>query len=240
MAVGGGPADIHNAPDGIIARRGAILARGGAVMATLMTDRAPKPGDRAPDFELPAADHEGTLSLGDYLRRGPVLLVMLTGLYCPFCRRHISQLRPACEALRVRGIELVGIVVASAERARRYFHYRPSCFPMAAAPDRAIHRAYGLPSNERSPAFREETERLAASADRARPRGRARSGRADLHEAGRLRHDAGRRRRVEAAVPVGWLLPRQPGRDHPLGSGRAPGAAIAAGRGAARARLSPG
>src|SRR5262249_3335196 len=82
----------------------------------------------------------------------------------PFCRRHISQLRPACEALRVRGIELVGIVVASAERARRYFHYRPSCFPMAAAPDRAIHRAYGLPCNERSPAVREETERLAAAA----------------------------------------------------------------------------
>jgi peroxiredoxin len=136
-------------------------------MATSMTDRAPKPpkpGDRAPDFELPAADREGTVALGDYLRRGPVLLVMLTGLYCPFCRRHISQLRPACEMLRAGGIELVGVVVASAERARRYFNYRPPCFPMAASPDRAIHRAYGLPSLDRTPAFREETERLAAAA----------------------------------------------------------------------------
>jgi peroxiredoxin len=134
------------------------------MMATLMTDRAPKPGDRAPDFELPAADRDGTVALGDYLRRGPVLLVLLTGLYCPFCRRHISQLRPACEALRAGGIELVGLVVASAERARRYFHYRPACFPMAAASDRAIHQAYGLPAVDRTPAFREETERLAASA----------------------------------------------------------------------------
>jgi peroxiredoxin len=136
-------------------------------MATSMTDLArkpPKPGDRAPDFELPAADREGTVALGDFLRRGPVLLVMLTGLYCPFCRRHIARLRPACETLRPSGIELVGLVIASAERARLYFHYRPPCFAMAAAPDRAIHRAYGLPALDRTPAFREETERLAAQA----------------------------------------------------------------------------
>src|SRR5262245_21317397 len=123
-----------------------------------------EPGDRAPDFTLPAADRDGTVALGDFLRRGPVLLVLLTGLYCPFCRRHISQLKPACELLRAGGIELVGLVVASAERARRYFHYRPPCFSMAAAPDRAIHRAYGLAALDRTPAFREETERLAAEA----------------------------------------------------------------------------
>ena len=52
------------------------------------------PGDAAPDFELPAADAEGTVALAEHLRRGPVLLTMLRGLYCPFCRRHVSQLRP--------------------------------------------------------------------------------------------------------------------------------------------------
>jgi peroxiredoxin len=137
------------------------------MMATSMGDRAPKlakPGDRAPDFELPAADREGTVALGKFLRRGPVLLVVMAGLYCAFCRRHISQLRPACETLRASGIELVGLVIASPERARRYFQYRPPCFPVAAAPDRAIHRAYGLPVLDRTPAFREETERLAMDA----------------------------------------------------------------------------
>ncbi|MGH2627320.1 MAG: redoxin domain-containing protein [Anaerolineales bacterium] len=72
------------------------------------------PGDRAPDFELPAADVEGTVALAEYRRRGPVLLSMLRGLYCPFCRRHISQLRPTCEALRAAGIALLGIVIARA------------------------------------------------------------------------------------------------------------------------------
>jgi len=48
------------------------------------------PGDLAPDFHLPAADRDGYVSLAEVRRRGPVLLVMLRGLYCPFCRRHIS------------------------------------------------------------------------------------------------------------------------------------------------------
>jgi peroxiredoxin len=102
------------------------------------------PGDLAPDFTLPAADVEGTIALAEYLRRGPVFLTMLRGLYCPFCRRHISQLRPTCEALRDAGVAVLGVVLASPERARQYFGRFPACFPIAAASDRAIHRAYGL------------------------------------------------------------------------------------------------
>src|SRR5262245_44212381 len=123
------------------------------------------PGDLAPDFELPAADHDGHVSLAEIRHRGPVLLVMLRGLYCPFCRRHISQLRPACDTLTAEGIQLLGVVVASAARARQYFRYRPPCFPIAAAPDRALHRAYGLPSVDRTTQFLEETQRLAAEAN---------------------------------------------------------------------------
>jgi peroxiredoxin len=127
-----------------------------------MADRPLSPGDRAPDFELPDAVAAGTLKLAEYLRRGPVLLAMLRGLYCPFCRRHISQLRPTCETLREAGITVLGVVVGSAARARRYFAHFPPCFPMAAAPDRAVHRAYGLPQVDRTPEFLQETEHKAA------------------------------------------------------------------------------
>src|SRR5215475_8040522 len=129
------------------------------------TSGALGPGDLAPDADLPAADRDGQVSLAEVRRRGPVLLVMLRGLYCPFCRRHISQLRPACDALKEEGIQLLGVVVASAARARQYLGYRPPCFPIAAAPDRAIHQAYGLPSMERTAQFLEETQRLAAEAN---------------------------------------------------------------------------
>lgn len=120
------------------------------------------PGDPAPDFELPAADTEGKVALAEYRRRGPVLLTMLRGLYCPFCRRQISQLRPTSEALRAAGIEFLGIVIASPERSRRYFRYFPSSFPMAAAPDRTLHRAYGLAEVIRTPELRDAAERNAA------------------------------------------------------------------------------
>jgi peroxiredoxin len=119
-------------------------------------------GDRAPDFTLPAADGEGIVALTEYLRRGPVFLTMLRGLYCPFCRRHVSQLRPTCEALRATGVSSLGIVIASPQRARQYFKHFPPCFPIGAAPDRAIHRAYGVPEVTRTPEMRESIERSAS------------------------------------------------------------------------------
>src|SRR5512138_1190431 len=104
-------------------------------------------GDRAPDFDLPAADREGRISLSDYYRRGPVLLLLLRGLYCAFCRRHISRLKSSCDLLQAAGIPMLGVVIASTERSRLYFRYRNTpCFPLPAAPDRSVHRAYGLPA----------------------------------------------------------------------------------------------
>jgi peroxiredoxin len=129
---------------------------------SVVAQRPLGPGDRAPEFDLPAADGPGRVSLAEHLDRGPVLLVMLRGLYCPFCRRQISQLRPACETLRTAGLPLVGLVIASPERARQYFRRFPPCFPVAAAPDRAIHRAYGLSEVTRTPDFSAETQRRAA------------------------------------------------------------------------------
>jgi peroxiredoxin len=118
-------------------------------------------GDRAPDFDLPAAHGEGMVRLAEYYGRGPVLLAMLRGLYCPFCRMHLARLGPVVEPLRSFGISLLGVVVASPARARKYFSYRPARFPVAAAPDRAVHHAYGLVAVPRGPELREETERQA-------------------------------------------------------------------------------
>jgi hypothetical protein len=101
------------------------------------------PGDRAPDFDLPAADRDGRVALAEY-------------------RRHISQLKPTCDTLRAARVELLGIVIASPERARRYFTFGgPPCFLIGAAPNRAIHRAYGLGEIVRTPEFGAGTQRLA-------------------------------------------------------------------------------
>jgi peroxiredoxin len=38
-------------------------------------------GEMAPDFTLPAAHDQGTVSLADYRGRSPVLLALFRGLY---------------------------------------------------------------------------------------------------------------------------------------------------------------
>ncbi|MBI2000209.1 MAG: redoxin domain-containing protein [candidate division NC10 bacterium] len=50
-------------------------------MATVEPRAPVQPGERAPDFTLPAANREGTVSLADYRGRSPVLLALLRGLY---------------------------------------------------------------------------------------------------------------------------------------------------------------
>ena len=120
-------------------------------------------GTRRQTSTLPAADVEGNVALAEYLRRGPVFLTMLRGLYCPFCRRHISQLRPTCEALRDAGVAVLGVVLASPERARQYFSRFPPCFPIAAAPDQRFigHSVFrnspGRPSSVRKQSVEQPT-----------------------------------------------------------------------------------
>jgi peroxiredoxin len=40
-----------------------------------------QPGEPAPDFTLPAANREGSVSLADYRGKSPVLLALYRGLY---------------------------------------------------------------------------------------------------------------------------------------------------------------
>ena len=113
-------------------------------MATLR--RPPiQPGEPAPEFSLPSAQQEGTVSLAGYRGR-PVLLALYRGLYCPFCRRHVVQLDLARRKLQEAGVETLGIFAADAERARLYFRFRPLRVAVAADPELSTHRAYGLPN----------------------------------------------------------------------------------------------
>ena len=50
-------------------------------MTTIERRPPVRPGEPAPDFTLPAANREGSVSLADYRGRSPVLLVMYRGLY---------------------------------------------------------------------------------------------------------------------------------------------------------------
>lgn len=128
-----------------------------------------RPGDRAPGFELPAADREGFVSLADYRRNRPVLLAFFRSLHCPFCRRQIAQLASGAAKLEALGVTTVAVVATAPERARLYFRFRPPRFAVGADPDLRTYRAYGLPSLPKTPAQMQVAE--AAAAEMARELG---------------------------------------------------------------------
>jgi peroxiredoxin len=110
-----------------------------------------QPGDRAPDFALPAVEREGIVSLSDYRDKSPVLLGIFLGVFCPFCRRAIAQMGMAREKLSAVGVETLGIVATKPEHARLFFRLRPTRLPLVADPDLITHRAYGVPKPEVTP-----------------------------------------------------------------------------------------
>ncbi|MPR13829.1 redoxin domain-containing protein [Microvirga tunisiensis] len=109
------------------------------------------PGQRAPDFTLPAVDGSGTVSLADYRGRTPLFLALFVGLWCPFCRRAIAQVGMSEPALKASGIETLGIVATPPENARLYFKFRPTRFRLAADPELTTHRAFGIPKPTPTP-----------------------------------------------------------------------------------------
>ena len=108
-------------------------------------------GTPAPDFTLPAIGRDGTVSLGDYRGRSPVLLALFRGLYCPFCRRAIAQVGVTSEKLQKLGVETLAIVATSVDNARLYFRFRPARVRLAADDDLITHRAYRLPRPAATP-----------------------------------------------------------------------------------------
>ena len=105
-----------------------------------------QPGEPAPEFTLPAATGDGSVSLAQYRGTSPVYLALFRGLYCSFCRRHVVHLGSIAQKLREVGVHTLGVIATDPERARFYFKFRPPKMSMGADPALMTHQAYGLPS----------------------------------------------------------------------------------------------
>ena len=128
---------------------------------TISEARPPvSPGEPAPDFELPAVDGSGTVSLADYRGRTPLFLSLFVGLWCPFCRRAIAQVGATEPALKASGVETLGVVATPPENARLYFKFRPTRLRMAADPELATHRAFGVPRPDPTPELMKAAETI--------------------------------------------------------------------------------
>lgn len=56
------------------------------------------------------------------------------------------QLGTTQDKLKAMGVETVAVLNTPPERARLYFKYRPTRVPLAADPEAATHRAFGVPA----------------------------------------------------------------------------------------------
>ena len=97
----------------------------------------------APNFRLASAQgHDITLE--DYRGRQNVLLWFSRGLYCPFCRRYMSQLRLSYREIQERNAEILQVTYSTPEEAQLYFRQYQLSFPYLCDPERAVFPLYGI------------------------------------------------------------------------------------------------
>ena len=87
----------------------ALIEQGaGEISALDIVEKALKPGDRAPDFDLPTHDGDRR-KLADYLSRGPLVLTFYRGVWCPYCNLQLKAYDDRLSEFRAKGAELVAL-----------------------------------------------------------------------------------------------------------------------------------
>ncbi len=99
------------------------------------------PGDRAPDFDLTAADGS-QLSLGD-LEGTKAILYFYPEAMTPGCRTQAIDFQTADDDLRTAGYAVVGVSPDKPESLARFADQEGLSFPLLSDPDRSTLRAYG-------------------------------------------------------------------------------------------------
>jgi peroxiredoxin len=97
----------------------------------------------APNFRLASAQGHD-VALEDYRGQRNVLLWFSRGLYCPFCRRYMTQLRLGYQEIQERNTEILQVTYSTPEEAQLYFRQYQLSFPYLCDPERAIFPLYGI------------------------------------------------------------------------------------------------
>ena len=65
-------------------------------------------GMKAPDFT--AIDQHGKIfSLGEQLKKGPVVMVFYRGFWCPVCNKHLKKLQDSLALIEAKGARVIAI-----------------------------------------------------------------------------------------------------------------------------------
>jgi peroxiredoxin len=99
------------------------------------------PGDQAPKFSLPDA-MERSVSLGERLSGGPVILVFYRGEWCPYCNTYLRALQAALPEITARGATLLAVSPQSPDHSLSITEKAQLGFDVLSDVDQAVIRAY--------------------------------------------------------------------------------------------------
>jgi peroxiredoxin Q/BCP len=104
-------------------------------------------GDRVPPLLLRDAVSDNTFDLASLLtgHRG-LLLVFHRGMWCPSCRRQLTELEGALPTLEASGIRVAAVLAQAWDRVRESLEKlgEPYRFPILCDGDRTVVKAYGV------------------------------------------------------------------------------------------------
>lgn len=100
-------------------------------------------GQKAPDFSA-VNQHGQTVSLSDYLAKGPTAIIFYRGYWCPVCNRHLKTMQDSLFLLQERGINIVAISPEMPERVERTIEKTAATFDVLHDKDLKIGLAYDV------------------------------------------------------------------------------------------------
>lgn len=102
-----------------------------------------KPGDLAPDFELP--DESGTLrKLSTLLQDGPVVLFFYPAAMTAGCTAEACHFRDLAKEFKEAGAQRIGISPDAVEKQRKFAEQNAFDYPLLADVDGEVARAFGV------------------------------------------------------------------------------------------------
>jgi peroxiredoxin len=103
----------------------------------------PQPGDKAFDFDFELTSGQ-KVSLTDLNSRSPVLLNFIKGTWCPFCQRHLYNLRSWQNKFSYRNITLLVISNEPTEALRAWARDNEIKYLFGSIKDTLVFSKYGV------------------------------------------------------------------------------------------------
>ena len=102
-----------------------------------------RPGDVAPDFDLPTQDG-ARLKLSDALRDGPVVLFFYPKAMTPGCTKESCHFRDLAAEFATAGAQRIGISADAVDKQAKFADKHDFDFPLVSDTDRAVAKGYGV------------------------------------------------------------------------------------------------